>query len=199
VASGAFEKSSADWWIQQRQQQVGEWVESVFSGFRLGNLGGEDWALPEWFLQGFFWTVIGVLVAGLGWQLYRIFQPYVENYLRRERPRSPSLSTPVQQSAAEWVERSRHAQQQGNYREACRSLYMASLQHLSDRHLIRQEESRTDREYLNLISQIDPPQIRPQSYQLLIRTHERLCFSDADISAETFERCWQAYQEIQSP
>jgi len=199
VASGTFEKSSADWWIQQRQQQVGEWVESWLSGFRLGNLGSEDWALPEWLLQGFFWTVIGGLVAGLGWQLYQIFQPYVENYLRQGRSRSPSLSTPVQQSAAAWVERSRHAQQQGNYREACRSLYMASLYHLSDRHLIRQEESRTDGEYLNLILQIDLPQIHPQPYQFLIRTHERLWFSDAAISAETFERCWQAYQEIQSP
>ncbi len=199
MASGTFEKSSADWWIQQRQQQVGEWLESLFSGLRLGNLGGEDWALPEWFLQGFFWTVIVGLVAGLGWQLYQILKPYVDGYLRRGRGRSPSSFTPVTQSAAEWLERSRYAQQQGNYREACRSLYMASLQHLSDRHLIRQEESRTDGEYLSLILQIDPPQIHSNPYQLLIRTHERLCFSDAAISAETFERCWQAYQEIQSP
>ncbi|MBC7969855.1 MAG: DUF4129 domain-containing protein [Verrucomicrobia bacterium] len=197
MASGTFEKSSADWWIQQQQQQLGEWMESLFSGFRLGNLGSEDWALPEWFLQGFFWTVIMGLVAGLGWQLYQIFKPYVENYLRRRRPRSPSPQTLVEQSVAEWLERSRYAQQQGNYREACRSLYMASLHHLSDRHLIRQAESRTDGEYLSLILQIDPPQIHPQPYQLLIRTHERLCFSDAAISAETFERCWQAYQEIQ--
>jgi Domain of unknown function (DUF4129) len=195
VASGTFEKSSADWWIQQQQQQVGEWVESLFSGIRLGSLRSEDWALPEWFLQGFFWTVIVGLVAGLGWQLYRIFKPYVENYLRHGKSRSPSPSTPAKQSATEWLERSRHAQQQGNYREACRSLYMASLHHLSDRNLIRQEESRTDGEYLSLILQIDPP----QPYQLLIRTHERLCFSDVAISAETFERCWQAYQEIQSP
>jgi hypothetical protein len=195
VASGTFEKSSIDWWIQQQQQQIGEWIESLFAGFRLGNLGSEDWALPEWFLQGFFWTVIVGLVAGLGWQLYRIFKPYVEDYLRRGRLRSPSLSNPVEQSASGWLERSRYAQQQGNYREACRSLYMASLHHLSDRHLIRHEESRTDGEYLNLILQIDPP----QPYQLLIRTHERLHFSDAAISAEMFERCWQAYQEIQSP
>ncbi|MBC7971250.1 MAG: DUF4129 domain-containing protein, partial [Verrucomicrobia bacterium] len=157
--------------------------------------GSENWALPEWFLQGFFWTVIVAMVTGVGWQLYQIFKPYVEDYLRQGRTQSPSLSNPVKQSAAEWLERSRHAQQQGNYREACRSLYMASLHHLSDRNLIRQEESRTDGEYLSLILQIDPP----QPYQLLIRTHERLCFSDATISAETFERCWQAYQEIQSP
>jgi len=193
VASGTFEKSSADWWIQKQQQQVGEWIESFLSSFRLGNLGSEDWALPEWFLQGFFWTVIMGLVAGLGWQLYQIFQPYIEGYLRRTKGRSPSPRHSVQPSATEWLERSRHAQQQGNYREACRALYMASIHHLNDRDLIRQEESRTDGEYLSLILQIDPP----QPYQLLIRTHERLCFSNAAISAETFERCWQAYQEIQ--
>jgi hypothetical protein len=193
VASGTFEKSSVDWWIQQQQQRVGEWIESWFSGFRLGNLGSKDWALPEWLLQGFFWTVISAMVAGLGWQLYQILKPYVDSYLRSERGRSPSTLTPVKPSAAEWLERSRQAQRQGNYREACRALYMGSLHHLSDRNLIRQEESRTDGEYLSLILQIDPP----QPYQLLIRTHERLCFSNAAISAETFERCWQAYQEIQ--
>ncbi|NJR38293.1 MAG: DUF4129 domain-containing protein [Leptolyngbyaceae cyanobacterium CSU_1_4] len=199
MASGTFEKSSADWWIQQQQQQVGEGIEAWFSGFRLGNLGTEDWTLPAWFLQGFFWAVIGGLGAGLGWQLYQILKPYGASFLRRDSSRSPSLSTSVQPSAADWLERSRHAQQQGNYREACRSLYMASLHHLSDRNLIRQQESRTDGEYLSLILQIDPPQNRSNSYQLLIRTHERLCFSDASPSAETFERCWQAYQEIQNP
>ncbi|MBW4516061.1 MAG: DUF4129 domain-containing protein [Timaviella obliquedivisa GSE-PSE-MK23-08B] len=198
MASGTFEKSSADWWIQQQQQQVGEWIESLFSGIRLGNLGSEDWALPEWFLQGFFWTVIVGVVTGLGWQLYQVFKPYIMGYLRQGKSRSPSFSSLVKQSTADWLERSRHAQEQGNYREACRSLYMASLQHLSDRNLVRQEGSRTDGEYLSLISQIDLPLTCTQPYQLLIRIHERLCFSDAAISAETFERCWQAYQQIQS-
>ena len=195
MASGTFEKSSADWWIQQQQQRVGEWIESLLAGFRFGNLGSEDWTLPEWFLQGFFWTVIVVMLAGLGWQLYQILKPYITGYLRSGRGRSPSPFIPIQQSAAEWLERSRRAQQQGNYHEACRSLYMASLHDLSDRHLICQEESRTDGEYLSLVLQIDPP----QPYQLLIHTHERLCFSDTVISAETFERCWQAYQKIQRP
>jgi Domain of unknown function (DUF4129) len=195
VASGTFDKNSADWWIQQQQQQVGESIESFFSGIQIGNLGGEDWALPDWFLQGFFWTVIGAIVLGIGWQLYQIFQPYLDRYLKREKKRS-AVSSPIPKlSAPEWLERSRQAQQQGNYREACRALYMAALQQLSDRNLIRQEASRTDGEYLSLVSRLDPY----PSYQVLIRTHERLCFSDAAITAETYDRCWQAYQEIQQP
>jgi hypothetical protein len=193
VASGTFDKNSVDWWVQQQQQQAGEWIESIFSGIRLGNLGGEDWALPDWFLQGFFWTVIAAIVLGSGWQIYQIFQPYVDRYLKRER-KQPTVPIP-KLSAPEWLERSRQAQQQGNYREACRGLYMAALQQLSDRNLIRQEASRTDGEYLSLVTRLDPH----QSYQFLIRTHERLCFSDAAITAETYDRCWQAYQEIQQP
>jgi hypothetical protein len=191
TASGTFEKTNFDWWIQQQQQRSGEWFESLFSGIRMGSLGGEDWALPDWFLQGFFWTVIIAIVGGLLWQLYQIFQPYLDRYLKRER-RSP-LPAPPKLTAPEWLERSRQAQQQGNYREACRGLYMAALQQLSDRNLIRQEASRTDGEYLSLTSLLDPY----QPYQTLIRTHERLCFSDAAVTAETYDRCWQAYQEIQ--
>jgi Domain of unknown function (DUF4129) len=194
VASGTFEKTSFDWWIQQQQQRSGEWIESLFSGFNLGNLGGEDWSLPDWFLQGFFWTVIIAIVAGILWQLYQILYPYLDRYLKLERKRSP-LPAPAKLTVPEWLERSRQAQQQGNYREACRALYMAALQQLNDRDQIRQEVSRTDGEYLSLILRLDPH----QPYQVLIRTHERLCFSDAAISAETYDRCWQAYQEIQNP
>jgi hypothetical protein len=195
MASGTFEKSSVDWWIQQRQQQFGEWFESLFSGFRLGNLGGDQWMLPEWFLQGFFWFVIIGLAAGVLWQLYQIFRPYVDAYLKPEKGRSPLSTRQPDLTAAEWLARSRTAQQQGNYREACRALYWSALCQLSDRNQIRQEVSRTDGEYLNLVLMIK--QNKP--YEVLIRTHERLCFSDEAISVDTFNRCWRAYQEIEQP
>jgi len=37
----------------------------------------------------------------------------------------------------------------------------------------------------------------PRPYQLLIGTHERLLFGRAIASSEMFQRCCQAYEEIQ--
>jgi hypothetical protein len=195
VASGTFEKSSIDWWIQQRQQQFGEWFESLWSGLEGGNRGGDPWMLPDWFLQGFFWLVIIGLVGGAGWQLYKIFAPYVYAYLHGGQARSPAPTPPPNLTAAEWLHRSRLAQQQGNYREACRALYLSALCLLNDRNQIRQEVSRTDGEYLKLVLLLQ----QNQPYEVLIRTHERLCFSDEAISVDLFNRCWRAYQEIEKP
>lgn len=134
------------------------------------------------------------MITWAGWQLYKLLSPYVEAYwqLNREtlRPPRPSHAAPL--TVAEWLKRSRTAHQQRDYREACRALYMAALQRLNDAHSIPQEASRTDGEYLHLVQTLRPS----HAYQMLIHTHERLCFSQTAISAETFDRCWQAYQEI---
>jgi hypothetical protein len=195
VASGTFEKSSIDWWIQQRQQQVGEWFESLWSGWQGGSREGDPWVLPDWFLQGFFWLAIIGLVGGAGWQLYKIFAPYVYAYLHSGPERSPAPPPQPNLTATEWLHRSRLAHQQGNYREACRALYLSALCLLNDRNQIRQEVSRTDGEYLKLVLLLQ----QNQPYELLIRTHERLCFSNEAISADLFNRCWRAYQEIEKP
>ncbi len=71
---------------------------------------------------------------------------------------------------------------------------MAALQRLSDSNLIRQEPSRTDGEYLQLVQEF----ASSHPYQLLIQTHERLWFSQDAASAEEVDRCWQAYREIES-
>ena len=199
VASGTFEKTSFSWQIQQFQQRIGEWLERVFAHSSEDNVTPYNWQIPDWLQRGLFWLVVISLIVWAGWQLYQLLQPYLFNYfhLRDFSPPLTSARTP-ELTTLDWLKRSRQAHQQGNYREACRALYMATLQHLNDNNLIQQEPSRTDGEYLNLIqgSLIEDLSVS-QPYQLLIRTHERLCFSDAAISAEIFDRCWQAYREIE--
>ncbi|MCU0567305.1 MAG: DUF4129 domain-containing protein [Oculatellaceae cyanobacterium Prado106] len=197
ASSGTFEKTSFQWQIQQQQQRLGEWFESLFSGWDSSSYNSPDWTIPDWFLRGFFWFFVVATLAWLGWQLYPLIAPYIARGWRGgdERSPTPPTTSPYQEfSIAEWVAQSRTAQQQGDYRTACRALYMAMLHHLHDRNLIRQEPGLTDGEYLTRLQRI--PQSHP--YQLLIRTHERLHFSDTKISAQTCDRCWQAYQEIQS-
>ena len=192
VAVGSFEKNSLDWQLHQLQQQFMEWLERLFSSMA-GAPDQPGTQLPEWLLRGLFWLMVIGAASFVGWQLYRLLRPYlVARFSQLGRQRHQSPPPPERRSLTEWLERSRTAQQQGNYREACRALYMAALQQLGDRHLIDQEASRTDGEYLRLLPTID----RSQPYQVLIQTHERLCFSESDISVEQFDRCWQAFQQI---
>lgn len=194
AATGTFEKTSFDWQLHQLQRQFGEWVQRLLSNN--SNAPDENWQLPEWLLNSLFWLIVIGLAGFLGWQLYRLLSPYLAASWRSRQnlysvAASPTETLPV----AEWLQRSRQAQQQGNYREACRALYMAMLQRLNDQNLIAQQPSLTDGEYaalLHTLSTLD----RPQPYHLLLRTHESLHFSQAAISAETCDRCWQAYREI---
>jgi Domain of unknown function (DUF4129) len=192
VQTGSFEKNSFDWQLHQLQQQGMEWLERLLSNWS-GTPGQSEPQLPDWLLRGLFWLMVIGAASFVGWQLYRLLRPYLAVRLSRlgRQPRQP-LPQPELRSLPEWLERSRTAQQQGNYREACRALYMAALQQLSDRSLIDQQASRTDGEYLRLLPTIE----RSQPYQVLIQTHERLCFSESDISVEQFDRCWQAFQQL---
>lgn len=192
--AGKFQQTSPGWQIQQVQQRINEFVERLLLGDDSNRDRALDWALPEWLLDGLFWLLVIALVSWAGWQLYKLLSPYLYPAVQRRRSPLPT-TTPQPQKLAivEWLGRSRTAQRQGDYREACRCLYMSMLQHLSDKDLAPQQASRTDGEYLRLVQTLN----KPQPYQTLIRTHEQLCFSDAVVSSDTFERCWQAYQEIQ--
>lgn len=194
MSSGSFQKISPDWELQKLSWQVSEAVERL-----LASLFGEnspipdDWALPDWWLQGIFWSVLLSLLGWGGWQVYRLLRPYLRraNPVQGQQVAQQAAAEP-ELTAAAWLGRSRLAQRQGNYREACRALYMAALHHLHANDLIRHQPSRTDGEYLQLLQTL--PNSSP--YQVLVHTHERLCFSSADVSADEFERCHQAYREI---
>lgn len=193
MASGTFQKTSLGWEVQLFQRRIGEWLERFFSNSN--ETTRPDWQIPDWLQKTIFWLVVIGVILWAGWQLYNLVRPYVSRYWQSVKSTivPSSVSVVPTLTAAEWLARSRTAQQQGNYREACRALYMATLQRLSDDDLIRQEPSRTDGEYLQLVHDLAPS----HSYELLIQTHERLWFSQDPVSKEEVDRCWQAYREIE--
>jgi hypothetical protein len=189
LAAGSFAKNSLDWQFQKASQWLGESIESWFSNSDLDV--PDPTPLPNWFLQGLFWLVAVGLIVWAGWQLYRLLQPYWQEFTE-QRP----VWVASQQSVTDWLNQARAAQSQGNYQAACRALYMAALQRLSDQGLIPEQLSRTDGEYLTLLrSSLAAPAQTP--YQTLIRTHERLFFDRVTASAELCDRCWQAYQQLE--
>ncbi|MBD2206043.1 DUF4129 domain-containing protein [Calothrix sp. FACHB-1219] len=199
MPTDSFEKTSWDWQLSQLRQQVSEWIEYEFSRFQLAlPEWPQQWAISPWLakiLYFLFWLVVGGLLIWLAWLLWREFRPYIYAWLRSRGnnfANNPATAS-NELSIGLLLERSRQFYRQGNYREACRSLYLALLQQLHDRSVIRHQPSRTDGEYLQLLRSSVTP-IQP--YETLITTHEQLCFSNAEILPENYEHCQQAYREI---
>jgi hypothetical protein len=152
MPTGSFEKNSFSWQVQQLQQRIQEWGETInFPGLN-------KMSLPSWLnspiLQTIakvaFWDATG-FILNLGYladwaNVASLFYP------TRTQPKQSDATTKRSEnelSLARWLERSQKFQQQGNYREACLCLYMAMLQRLSDTGIVPHQPSRTDGEYLN--------------------------------------------------
>jgi hypothetical protein len=188
----AFEKSNLPWQIQLIKQRFGEWIELRLFELKPPKL--PQVSISPWLLNGLFWGLVlgfGILVI---WWLMPLFRRTWRALQRSTDGQAESLAPlpPRDRTVAEWLRQAKTFQQQGNYAEACRALYMAMLQRLNDTKIALHEPSRTDGEYLRLVQSL--AQSRP--YRTLIQTHEQICFGNAQISDETYTLCQQAYREI---
>ncbi|MBW4632586.1 MAG: DUF4129 domain-containing protein [Iphinoe sp. HA4291-MV1] len=199
MSADAFEKTSWVWQASQFQQQVGEWFEYQLSRF--------DWALselsPQWsistwvleLLNFIFWLLLGLFLVWLGWRLWPKLRPYFDSWLAgaNNSTNVKAKTTESELSVAQWLTRSQEFSRQGHYRQACRYLYFAMLQHLHEQGILPHKSSRTDGEYLQLL-RMSATSMQP--YETLITTHEQLCFGNTEILSENYEHCQQAYREI---
>lgn len=196
MSTDSFEKNSLGWQLGQWRQRLGEWWELKTSQ-TLSNLSPPSWLdspILRQILQVVFWLIVSLLLIWTIWQLWQLLHPYIYSLTSQHSQVKDAKPASVRElSIAAWLAQSQKFQQQGNYREACRCLYMAMLQRLNDTGIAPHQQSRTDGEYLNLIQQF--PQ--PNSYQTLLMTHQQLCFSNAEVSRQVFEQCQQAYREIE--
>lgn len=200
MSTETFAKTSWDWQLSQFQQRIGEWLEYEF--YRFDNVLPEispDWKLSPWLanlLNFLFWLVVVLFVAVVIWRLWREFNPYIYAWLANNSDTGNARSKMSSQnlSVTTLLERSQQLYRQGNYREACRCVYLAILQHLHDTKTLLHQPSRTDAEYLQLLKLGNQTPLQP--YETLITTHEQLCFGNAQMLPENYQQCRQAYQEI---
>ncbi len=198
MSDTVFKQNSLGWRSHLLQQRIEEWWE-----FQLNRLADNAPDIPgldldeQWIrllVKVLLWSITAAILVWLTWQLWLLFRPYVRTW-QKQQQQSRQLSaqqTVRELSIDEWLERSQDFQKQRDYRQAIFCLYQAMLQHLSDRDMIPNSSSRTDREYLKLIQQ---SQISPlQSYQLLLNTHEQLCFTKRDADESLWQQCQQAFQ-----
>lgn len=201
--NGSYEKDNLAWQLQQLQQKLGEWWEMQISQFTPDITNNPDFSWLSWLnspiigtiAKGIFWLILAFLLCWTVLQIWQRAEIYI-SFLRNKKSQLADRMTKAsvtELSAAAWLARSQKLQQQGNYRDACLCLYMAMLQQLHDRGIVPHQPSRTDGEYWELLEQL--PQ--PIPYQILLMTHQQLCFSNSEASSFLFEQCQSAYQEIE--
>ena len=193
-----FKQDSIRWKIELLGQRIQEWWEVFISQLADNTPDIPQWNLDaEWIRQLIkllLWSIIAAILVWLTWQLWLLFRPY---WIEWQKPRSrlsnvASTEPEIKLSVNEWIVKSQYYQQQRDYRQAIFCLYQATIQELSDRNIIPILSSRTNREYLTLIKKSQLKNL--SSYELLLNTHEKLCFSERDASQSLWEQCQQAYQ-----
>jgi hypothetical protein len=186
------EKTSWRWQLERLQQQLGEWIEvKSRSDDRDLNLD----VFPPW-LAPLLVRLTWLILAGLSiWFGYRIVYPFWREWLVNRQSDVELDRAPVQTyTVAELLARSRQFQHDRDYTQASRWLYLAMLQLLNDAKIVPHQASRTDREYLKLLGTLPSIEIG----EVLVSTHERLHFGDVPITAADFDRCQQAYHQLEA-
>lgn len=200
MSAGSFEKTNWGWQLRQLQQRIGEWWEWQ-TNRAVDRIPDISW--PDWLESELLWTVLKIALwlgialtfCWLAVQGMRLVIPYL--YLLQKRRTvfgdNPPKSLARELAISEWLKQSEKYQKEGNYAGACRCIYMAMLQGLNDREIIRNDLSRTDGEYLQIIQKMQqsPP------YETLFNIHQQICFSNLEASLTWLEQCQQAYREIE--
>ena len=189
-----FQKTSWPWQLEQIQQRIGEWI---MTKLRFG--GSKPPLMPGWLITAIGYFLWFLLFTGLAWITYLLVSRYGKKFgFNRRRSGEPTQQPVKQYTLAELLSQAQQFQNQKNYGEACRYLYLAMLQKLNDANLVPHQTSRTDREYAKILTHLPGMAPVSNSGKVLLQTHEQLQFADRPITAAGFDSCQQAYTQLAS-
>ncbi len=160
---------------------------------RAKSAGWSLWPVLEQLVRVGLIAGLGICLVFLGWRWGQALWRYrsQRRLAQLTAPAAPPIPPPL--AVNEWLARAQQAQRQGDYTQACRSLYCAMVQLLNDRAVVSDRLNQTNGEYQQLVQ--DWP--RAIDYQTLIQTHEQIHFGGAQVDAAQYQRCQKAYQGIE--
>ncbi|MGK7933819.1 MAG: DUF4129 domain-containing protein [Microcystaceae cyanobacterium] len=190
-----YDQDTWGWKLQKWIQQSQEWwelqVRDLFNQSpKLPQITPPNLSILELILQG---LLIIIAIFLIFWGILRIVRLVRDYYSSQPKAKRQKQSAEPELKTEEWLKRSQQFQQQEDYYQACRCLYLAMLQYLDDQHLLIMEKSRTDEEYSYLIFSNLP---HPSPYETLLQIHQKLCFSSVKATVGDYNQCQQAYREI---
>jgi hypothetical protein len=191
-----------NWQLSRLSRRVAEALEYFLTQLLNSPRQETQASVPDW-LEPLARGLMLLLAIVLLLLLARLLQSLWQRWRGKRRQAGtglPLLRTRPQR-VQDWLERARQYQAEGDYANGCRALYMALLIHLDAGGWLRQDQARTDREYLRSLESLWALGQRPshlrQSFYDIFQTHEQLCYADQEIAAAAFERCQSAYFELE--
>lgn len=194
-----------NWQAGREWRRVTEWLTYQFEQL-LAQPRGEAAPGPDWLEPLVIWLTrvgLGILVLVLIYGLVRFLWPFWQRW------RSPLPAAEEGQYKAivpsrtirQWLAQARMFHAQGENAAACRCLYMAMLLGLEQGEWLSSDPARTNREYLQRLDVLwqmgDRPLGLRAAVQQLFTIHDQIYYGGQSVTAETWERCAQAYQTLE--
>ncbi|MDM7327473.1 MAG: DUF4129 domain-containing protein [Thermosynechococcus sp. Uc] len=150
------------------------------------------------------WFFGGVLFVGLGVALYFLGRRVWRWWRGRSRSSFPTPLSPLNERpkpVREWLEVAQNLQLAGDYRGACRALYMALLYRLQEAGWLPIQAHWTNGDYLRELERLfqlgeRSPSVQ-RSIQHLFQVHSRSYYGAEAVDAETLATCQAAYFEVE--
>lgn len=199
MSAEKFKQNGLGWQIDLLRQRIDEYLELKVSQLS-ADIPRLEFLQSELFWQivrVILWSITAILLVWISWRIWLLLRFYLRRWQRQKQTNNSTITMVTSKiSVAEWVARSQEYGKQGDYRQGIFCLYQAMLHLLEERAIIEGQSSLTDREYRRSLQNLQLSQL--QTYELLLSTHQRLCFSSAEASKSLFEQCLQAYHSIET-
>ncbi len=180
-------------WKTTQPSLLAQWINKLIQQLldffsRLIPDGESQIALPDVNTMVTVASILMILLI-LGFVLKKLASGFVsEAVLENEGDRQSEIT-----DSKIALKRAQQLSQDGDYRNAVRYLYLSSLLLLEERGMLRYDRSKTNREYLNAIS--NQPTLE-EAFEEVINTYDRVWYGYKNLEEEDFKRYSQRVSNL---
>ena len=176
--------------IQRIAQRIANWFKRLFSRApKVGGIGSTAVTIIEWVLKIAAYLFVIAAATGLLYLLYLL----ISNAWRSRKPTTKVTISAVLEPDApklglvdELLSTADKLYKQGNYREALRHLYLASISLLSNAKIVVYSKDKTNRDYLrNLAKAQNPPAM--DAFRGITEIFDGVVYGGRDIAGIDYE------------
>lgn len=162
------------------------WFKSLFPSVKI-----EDQGLFSAMFPYVVWILIGIFVIILLILLYKL----LDHYRKTEKAEFTATLNIMNGKidSKDWLQRSKQSASNGQYRDACRALYMSLIFYLDERKVIKYDEAKTNLEYLQTVK---PKKELYNPLKQIINIFELLWYGKQAGTDKQYTECLDQYEKV---
>lgn len=147
------------------------------------------------FISPYVEVITWIIVVAVVLFLVFIIVKLVLHYRQTEKKEFQSLLSDIQETlnSKSWADRAVVYYQQGNYRSACRALYMAVIFFLDEKEVIKYDKAKTNFEYLQTVRS---QEALYENLKPIVKTFEYLWYGEHNGTEKDYEACLAHYKQV---